>query len=330
MIASIALSTIVVRSPRAATPVVDAEACEKVDGATQSIVRTALQKQYSPSFPGCSLVVAFPACAPQGEVTELVVESGLGHSYGTTLAITSFAASGPGEFIVTRLELVRGKGSGGGWGGELPDGVRVRRGTIASSSSFGALQRALAHARVLSTTTLDEKKPDDLSFGMWGTSSDFYVSLAIASTVSAPVERWFAGYEASDTQLQFMPLRLGIDRLTAIVDAAKLPEVPFDASARTLFVTRFAARLPTFDDEHAWWVREAFVRAAGDAGDARLLPALSKYLGAPKGDSSVERTRVEAINAIAVLARDDRRFAPGAARSVDEVAKDYLGKPPKP
>jgi hypothetical protein len=332
MLASMALGVLVVlvaRAPRAATPpIVDAVACMRADVTTQSAIRTQVLQKYSPSYKGCTLDVGFDACVPAGVVTSMFVESGFGHGMGTTLTITSLTRASDDRWDVTRLELLSGKGSAKMWDGQGTDGVRVLRGSIAST----ALDAAVERARVLASVTSVEREPPGFGGGGWMSSCDFHASLSFTAG-GAPFAIEYTGYVSNDAQTEYIALRLAVDGVEDAIPKTSLAETPLDGAARTLFVDRITANATTFDESFHWWVREDFLSAAGDAGDARLLPLLVRYLSAHPApdDTSGFRSRSQAINAIALLTRDDRRLdAQGLERNADDVAADYLKKPPKP
>ncbi len=211
------------------------------------------------------------------------------------------------------------------WADEHTDGVRVRAFDAKASAALEAVDFASA---ALSVKLSIPKKPGNgLGLSGWSSSGDFYVVVKVAGTTTA--ERHFAGYAGSDAQLDYLPLRVAAERLFELVAPEKYPETPLDAAARSLFTDRVLARKDDLDRDFHWWVREAYVRAAADAGDARLLPLLLGWLALPSG-ASEDRTRIAAVQGIVGLTGDDRRFGPkGAARSVGEVVKDYTAKKPK-
>ncbi|MEO7092691.1 MAG: hypothetical protein ABI175_05540, partial [Polyangiales bacterium] len=243
---------------------------------------------------------------------------GYGHSFGTTLTITSLHRESS-VVEVTRLELVRGGKSATQFGGERSDSVRVLRGTVTGAP----IEEAMSIAEVAHALSPREVVPVDSTIGGgWMASSDFIASIALVAP-GAVVDRAFVGYSANDTQLDSLPLTVAIARLEAAIPAAALTSSTFDATARALFVAELSRHAPSFDDQFHWWVREAFVRASGEAGDLSLVSTLRRYL--TKSDpSSGERTRIAAISALAALTGIDRRFdAAGIERPVDSVALDY-------
>lgn len=322
-----AVVSLLARAPRAAPSDASTPTCRKLDLATKTKLETEAIARYRPSYKGCRLDVAFDACVPDGAVSSLVWESGYGHTFQTTITITSLVRDESDVWSVTRIELQRGRGSGAAWADAKPDGARVQRGTIASAQ----IDRAVDHARDLATATMVERPPEN-SFGGggWMSSCDFHDAISfVAGGTTFSLEH--TGYDSSDEQTTYIALELAVRALDAAVPEKSLVDVPLDAGARDLFVDRFLADAPTFDEPFHWWVREDFVSAAGDAGDAHLLPTLTRWLPRPTdGDASSLRTRIEAINAIATLSGDDRRFdANGKARGVEEVAESYVKKAPK-
>jgi len=318
---------LVAGAPRAATEGDASDDCASIDPSMQARLRADLLRAYKPSCEGCTLDVVFDDCAPRAEISSLVYERGFGHSWDTTLTVTKLDRDGRGAWNVTRLELVSGKGAGASWGGERTDGVRVRRGVVSGTAIDDAVERAQA----VTTAHLQEKSANEGSGGMWLSSGDFHDALAFdAGAKRASFEH--TGYPTSTDQPEYLALDVAVQALDGAIPKAALLDAPFDAAARALFVERFLADAAIFDDEFHEWVREDWVQAAGDGGDDRLVPTLAKYLAAVPNpnDSSLVRTRVEAINALAALTHDDRRFdAAGVPRSIDAVALDYLGKPPK-
>ena len=315
------------RAPRAATSPPTPKECARVDLAMQSRVRARLLKAYSPSYKGCTLDVGFAGCAPAGAISSMTIESGYGHSWGTTIVVTSLVRADDGGWNVTRLELLAGKGSGGKWQGEATDGVRVLRGRVSST----ALEAAMEQARALASVTPMEREPPGLGGGGWMSSCDLHKSLDFTAGGATFADE-YTGYASNDAQLRSLPLELAVEAVDAQVPKKALVETTLDPAARTLFVERMLEGAAAFDEDFHWWVREDFLSAAGDAGDARVLPMLVRYLGnkPPADDASGNRSRVQAINAVAALTHDDRRFdAKGKERTVDDVAADYLSKPPK-
>jgi hypothetical protein len=316
------------REPSAATPTPTTAECAQIDLATESSLRSTLLKSYSPSYRGCSLEVEFDACAPAGSISSMVIENGYGHSFDEKMAITELTPEATSGWSITRLVLSGGKGSLRTWAGEATDGVRVLRATIGST----ALDAAIERARALSSVTLIERTPPGFGFGGWMSSCDFHDALVV-SAGGSEIALEHTGYTSSDEQMRYLALDLAVHGVDGAISEKALVDAPVDPAARSLFVDRMIAGAAYFDEEFHWWVREDFLRAAGDAGDARLIPLLARYVASHPAadDPSGNRSRVEAINALAAITRDDRRFdAAGKERSVDVVAADYLANAPKP
>jgi hypothetical protein len=292
--------------------------CTPLDPFAVKTLREGVKHEYRPSFPGCSLAVDVAACASSIAPTEVVYTLGYGHSFGVALTITSLRRVADGVEL-TRLELVRGGSTNAKYGGERSDSIRVLRGTVSGAK----IEEAMALAEVAHAITLREIEPTGLLVGGgWMSSSDVAASVTLVAPGSV-VDRAFAGYSSSDSQLASLPLTIPIQRLDAAIPEASLASSTFDASARALFVAELSRRAPMFDEQFHWWVREAFVRAAGDGGDLSLVPVLRRCL-AKSDPSSGERTRIAAISSLAVLTGVDLRFdASGAERPVHTVALEY-------
>jgi len=289
-------------------------------------LRAALDKRFVPSEPNQTLSVFIPPCAAaQGVVQEVVVELGFGHSFGRTISILSLRRSGT-TWKATALALERAKGKKvSAWADEHTDGVRVR--AFDAKAGVGLEAADFANAALSVTLDVPKKPGNGLGLSGWSSSGDFYAVVKVVGTTTA--ERHFAGYEGSDAQLGYLPLRVAAERVLELLAPDEQPETPVDAAARTLFTDRVLARKDDLDRDFHWWVREAYVRAAADGADARLLPLLMGWLSLP-GGASEDRTRIAAVQAIVGLTGDDRRFGPkGAARPVADVVKDYLAKKPK-
>ncbi|MBL8718500.1 MAG: hypothetical protein JNL79_21145 [Myxococcales bacterium] len=309
-----------------ATPSASAKPSPVCSPVPTTTLRAALDQRFVPSEPNQTLSVYTPLCAAaQGAIQEVVVELGFGHSFGRTISILSLRRAGT-VWKAISLGLERAKGTKvSAWADEHTDGVRVRAFDAKASAALEAVDFASA---ALSVKLSVPKKPGNgLGLSGWSSSGDFYVVVKVAGTTT--VERHFAGYAGSDAQLDYLPLRVAAERVLELVAPDKQPETALDASAKALFTDRLLARKDDLDRDFHWWVREAYVRAAADAGDARLLPLLVGWLSLP-GGASEDRTRIAAVQAIVGLIGDDRRFGPkGAARSVGEVVKDYTAKKPK-
>lgn len=317
-------------APPSAKPAVAPSASVKPSPACSPVptttLRAALDQKFVPSEPNQTLSVYTPLCAAaQGAIQEVVVELGFGHSFGRTISILSLRRAGT-AWKATWLGLERAKGTKvSAWADEHTDGVRVRAFDPKASAALEAVDFASA---ALSVTLSIPKKPGNgLGISGWSSSGDFYVAVKVAGTTTA--ERQFAGYAGSDAQLDYLPLRVAAEHVLALVAPEKYPETTLDTAAKTLFTDRVLARKDDLDRDFHWWVREAYVRAAADAGDARLLPLLVGWLALPSG-SSEDRTRIAAVQGIVGLTGDDRRFGPkGAPRAVADVVKDYVTKKPK-
>lgn len=314
------------RDARAASTGMPEPVCVPLDAFAVKELREGITKGYRPSFAGCSLAIDVAGCALPARPADLVYTSGFGHSWGTTLTITALHREGS-AIEVTRLLLTRGASPTAKWGGESSDGVKVLRGTIDGAK----LEDAIAMTEVVPALTLRELHPVKVagnggtilvSGGGWMTSSDFLASITLV-VPGATVDRSFVGYSANDTQLESLPLSFSIERLDASIPPTALSPWTFDAAARAIFVAEVTRRAPHFDEQFHWWVREAFVRAAGDGGDASLTPLLRRYL-VKTDPTSGERTRIAAISALAAITGEDRRFdASGLERPVDTVALEY-------
>lgn len=309
----------IVASVLAAAPLARATpTCPSID----PTLRADLQKAYEPSYSGCALSVVLPACAPSPSGS-VVWEQGFGHSFGgPTLTITEAAPAGS-TWALTRIELTPGASNATAWGGERVDGVRVLRTSVPAAK----VDSGVAYARTAIEVKLFEKEPtgNGLGAGGWSSSGDFFAAVSVGGAA-----RSFAGYESSDEQMAYLPVKIALAALERRVAKVTFAPSTYDAAARALFVARFHAHEKELDQELWWWVRERYVTAAGDAGDVTLVPRLVKWLSPAKGDASALRTQVQAVNAIAILTGDDRRFGTdGKPRGVAVVVKDYLAKPPK-
>lgn len=287
-------------------------------------VRAEIDKQYQAPSAGAPVSLFFAGCAAvQGPIASLTVELGYGHSFGRTLTIVRLVRKGA-AWEVTALELDRGKGKVAAWGGETTDAVRVR--TFTASDALGAALVDFA-GTALSVTLSEPKKGNGLGLSGWASSSDFYAAVTLVGANT--VDRHYAGYKGSSDQLTYLPVLVTADVVLAQLALGKQPTAALDAGARALFSDRILLRRDHLDGSFHWWVREAYARAAPEGGDKRLLPLLEHWLALPSG-ASEDRTRVAAVNALAGITGDDRRFdAAGAPRATTKVVKDYLTKPAK-
>lgn len=287
-------------------------------------IRAEIDKHYQAPTDGGPLSLFFAGCAAvQGPIASLTVELGHGHSFGRTLTVARLVRKGA-AWEVTALELDRGKGKVAAWGGETTDGVRLRTFTV-SDALGGALVDFAGTA--LSVTLSEPKKGNGLGMSGWASSSDFYAAVTLVGTNT--VDRHYAGYKGSGDQLTYLPVLVTADVVLTQLALAKQATAPLDAGARALFSDRVLLRRDHLEGSFHWWVREAYARAAPEGGDKRLLPLLQQWLALPSG-ASEDRTRVAAVNALAGITGDDRRFdAAGAPRPTMKVVKDYLTKPAK-
>jgi hypothetical protein len=120
------------------------------------------------------------------------------------------------------------------------------------------------------------------------------------------------------------PVLVASEELLALLDGLELVARAPTADDRAFFERRYASAAAHFDDDYFWWVREHFVELAAVVGTPRLIGSLLQRASQP-GEDSVERTRVAALAALAVLSgRDLRRDAHGQPRAEADVARDYL------
>lgn len=284
-------------------------------------VRAEIDKQYQAPANGPPVSLFFAGCAAvQGPITALTVELGYGHSFGRSLTVARLARKGT-TWEVTALELTKAKAAT--WGDAPTDAVGVRR-FVASDALATAL---VDFAGAALSVTLSEKKNNGLGLSGWGSSSDFYAAVTLVGANT--VDRHYAGYKGSGDQLTYLPVLVTADVVLTQLALGTRPLGTLDAGAKALFTDRVLQRSDHLDGTFHWWVREAYARAAAEGGDKRLLPLLDHWLRLPSG-ASEDRTRAAAVNALAGITGDDRRFsAGGTARPVDTVVKDYLQKPAK-
>lgn len=294
-------------------------------------IATELRRAYVPSLDGSVVEVRF-GCDPLTEpIARVVLEHGSGHSGGLTLWRLTPSDDDPSSFAAHGFAL-RSSGQSQGTGGAL---------VIAHALvPRAALMTALADALPAMTAEFRELAPPPLPRGVRGSrasvsSADFDVFIGVTDSVGRVLARSFAGYPGSSDQDRYLGVQLAASRLRPLLENARFERARPTDEERAFFVGHYLAALPRLHAEYAWWVRERFVLLAAELGTPALVPALlddvKLELGEREqgGDAApiADRRLDGLVTALAALTGwDARRDERGAARPVDEVARDYLGE----
>lgn len=323
---------------RAEPPAVDARATAEAE------VARALDERFDRTIEGSTVEIAFERSALGERIDEIVVERGYGHGFSLQLFRLRRSAERPDVFEVHGLAYATGRGSYTEMTYELADRVEVlrMRGEVPSSEIDALVPRLRAAIEVRAREVEPPPEPNgSRSVRMSGSSADRHVMVELASADGHRATRRHTGYLGSSGQEEHLPMTIALELLDPLLDRFEPAAAPaLEDTDRALFAERWRAARPHFQDEFAWWVRERYVAMASRAGTAELVPDLLAVLqeNAPaRGDreprtgrlrlraGSEDRTRVNAVNALAAITgRDLRNDARRAPRPIDEVAAAYL------
>jgi len=273
----------------------------------------------------------------EDSIASLVFELSSGH--GGSLELVKLDHLDGGDWQITRIDynhyygVERGPHEPGDpWVEDSTGVVLLSSGTLPGPRVDAALRRA---RQALALEIEEHAPPPDpegiVTLGSMGFSSrDFHVALRLVDTRGHGAEYYVAGYESGgEGQAQRIALDLAADELVVLLaDEALMTSLDMkaarDPAFRELFARRLWAARDRGEDYGSWYLRERLLGLAAPLGSEQHMSALLEQVAA-KGDVSVDRSRVLAINAIAAITGFDPRYGErGEVRDVDEVAAEVL------
>jgi hypothetical protein len=272
-------------------------ACRPISQQLKQRLQRDLVRDYTPSFDGCRLRAAFPACLPTRDPVQRVVVS---HGDSTWYTEIYELIRDGSHFSVTRIRI----GPVSDWWVDRPrhrTPVQVARGRVAVTG----LARQLDEAWVLLGTTLSEERPFVSGGGGWGSSGRNHAHLLLERGSTA-MENAETGGFGSFGQTDYLP----IYRATSVlIDALNGKRVHYEpasskAGARAFFWHWYASRQEVIRD--SGWVLTHLLGAAETLGNREMAPLIledalraSKRRDRPSQDA--------AIAALAALTGTDLR-----------------------
>lgn len=268
--------------------------CDGLDGKELAKVEARLKKELVPDYKPSKLVIDFGCNEAYGELREVVFEDGSGH--GGTLRIARFVPDEQGY----RVRVI-----------DSSHYYDKKTMTLAGQVSAPKLDAVLAGARVAMLARphfvrLHDPKDAFGSMSMGFSSNDFHLRLTLRDEAGNMNDAGFTGYDASSEQVRILPMRMASEPVQKLLETVSLKEEPPSEDDRAFFTERL---LVTLEGEPFWWVRERYLKLAAELGTVDALPALANLAASPvpKGGSSEERSRGEALDAIAAISGWDPR-----------------------
>jgi hypothetical protein len=271
--------------------------CQPIPQDLQQRLWRDLERDYEPSFDGCRLRAAFPACLPAHDPVQRVVVSHSGSLWVTEIYELIRAGD---HFVVTRIRI----GPVSDWWSSRPryrTPVQVARGRAAATD----LSLPLDEAWVLLGTTLSEERPPSPSGGGWGSSGRNHAHLLLERG-STTMENAATGGFGSFGQTDYLPIYRAADLLIEALDEGRVRYEPVDPNAgdRAFFWHWYASRQDVIRDSR--WVLTHLLGAAETLGNREMAPLILKdALRAAKNRD--QSTQNAAIDALAALTGTDLR-----------------------
>jgi hypothetical protein len=273
-------------------------ACRPVSAALQRQLMQDLERGYAPSYEGCRLRAAFPACLPdRGDPVQRIVLSHGDSVLDTELLELILEGS---HYAVTRIRI----GPVTDWWADRPrhrTPVRVARGRVPAAALAGPLDAAW----VLLGTTLSEERPPGPDGGGWGSSGRNHAHLLLERRSSA-MENAETGGFGSFGQTGYLPIYRAAELLVSALDEELVhnrPAAP-DEQARAFFRHWYASRQALIRD--SGWIQTHLLGAAETLGSRELAPMiLEDALAAARRDDLPPQDA--AIDALAALTGTDLR-----------------------
>ncbi|MBV1858186.1 MAG: hypothetical protein KUG77_07225, partial [Nannocystaceae bacterium] len=310
-----------------ASPPADARCRSFPRRLTRKIAKAA-RDEWTLSARRSTLEVTFACDAFGDDLGELIFERSWGH--GFSLGLYRVRPQDEHTYEVTWLRY-------GPYGTPVdhdpdhpagPWELAARNGATVQTALIGAdrVEPALLQLRALMQLQLREVQPppsdaDGSSLRLSGSTTDFHTAYRFVDSAGLGQQDFWAGYQRSDEQEQWVPLALA-ERVFADVvhadDVVFVERVP-TAADREFFAERFATARDRGDDFGFWYVRERTLSMARTLGDPPLVPDLLRVLVLPPGPSE-DRSRALAIDVLNPLMGRELRYDPdGTPRSVDEA-----------
>jgi hypothetical protein len=225
--------------------------------AVEQATRAEISQRFFPAHGGGRAQVTFPCDGLGARVREIVIERGGGH--GGALSLWRAVRRQDGQYDV-RAIAYHGASM---LGPAANPPFELATGTVRPAG--------LETARAALSATVGElwTQPPGTVGGIRGMSSsrDFHLLVKLVDEDGRVLERRYTGYESSSSQEIYLGLQVANEALLPMTSLATSRRTP-DAADRELFVERFMAAVPHFDEPFSWWVKQRYVD-------------LARYLGTP-------------------------------------------------
>ena len=264
------------------------DACRPFDPAELARTEARIRKDFVIYEPPSKLVIDFDCDAAASDTREVVFESGSGH--GGNLRIVRFQREEATPRARYAVRLIDSQHNG-----TLRLEVRTASIDARTFDAVVARARVAAVARPHAVKLVDPKG----GLGLSGTfsSNDFHLRITIVDDQGEETDRAFTGYESSDEQEAYLPMRIAAEPIQQLLGAAAFVTVAPTDIDRDLFTARLLA---TMSGKPSWWIAERYVGVAAKLGTPAGIPALVRVLKA-NGGASEPRAREAAVDAIAAI-----------------------------
>lgn len=318
----------------ALVPTDPATTCRKPAASAKASLHAQIRKQWSRTWPKSRLEIRDGCDRLDEQLDTITFASSAGH--GGSLTLGSLDRQPDGDYALVLLDYnhyarARRPDEKDPYREDSSGTLHIYRTTIKAKK----IAPLLASLRAAAHVEIEEHEPPPIpgsfSAAGFGSSHDYHLALRLADHAGHGVERRFAGYASGGPeQKDGVPMAIAQTALDKLVeDVTKLPDAggvdTSDRTARAVFARLFwqsHARGPDYD---YWYVRERMLGMAALLGSAQHMPALLEQLAPGKKESSVARSEVLALNAIAAITSLDLRHDhDGAPREVATVAAETL------
>jgi hypothetical protein len=248
------------------------------------------------------------------------LEIGDGNGHGGSLGWLRFQPGKDGVEVLSIQKYNRRQPYKSKWPPDVVP-VTVKRGRL-KVEAYAALLGDLA---VIDAAQLQAVERD----GFTSSSNDFWAFARLATSNKMLLELNWAGYEGSETELEFARPRAATLLAREAIKGLDFEDHALTERERAWASAKFARDWQRFKgSEYHWWVRERYIQTIGVVGDKSVLPALRDILAAPPQekprDASDSRCIYYAINAVTRLTKRDTRDKPIEEMDIEKTRAKVL------